>query len=186
MPPSDQVWRERGLRDAVLAGDERAWRALYDASFDSLYAYAQWRLGGLRHAAEELTQETWLVAVRRIGAFDPEQGPFLAWLRGIAANLIRNYLRRPRRLRLSVGDQEAADDTGRRETAEEIARALAALPEDQEAVLREKYLEQRSVEEIAAQWGRSAKAIESLLSRARVAFRGVYPTPDAAPAKERK
>ena len=38
MKSSERVWRERGLRDAVLAGDEQAWRALYEAAFDGLRA----------------------------------------------------------------------------------------------------------------------------------------------------
>jgi hypothetical protein len=33
MPEGDHVWRERGLRGAVLAGDERAWRTWYDECF---------------------------------------------------------------------------------------------------------------------------------------------------------
>src|SRR5262249_17374127 len=143
-----------------------------------------------RHAAEELTQETWLVAVRRIRGFDPEQGAFLAWLRGIAVNLIRNYLRRPRpplsHAEQAAPDENALRESARREAAEEIARVLAALSEDQEAVLRAKYLEQRSVEEIAAEWGRSAKAIESLLTRARAAFRAAYPAPETAPLSEER
>jgi RNA polymerase sigma-70 factor (ECF subfamily) len=90
MTASERGWRERGLRDAVLAGDERAWRALYDEAFAGLYAYVLWRCGGLRDRADEIVQETWLTAVRRIAAFDPGQGAFAAWLRGIAVNLLRN------------------------------------------------------------------------------------------------
>src|SRR5262249_4884923 len=52
-----------------------------------------------------------------------------------------------------------------------IARTLDALPERQEAVLRAKYLEQMSVAQIAGAWGESEKAIESLLTQARAAFR---------------
>ena len=48
-------------------GDEEAWRSWYDESFDALYAYALWRCAGLRDHADEVVQETWLVAVRRVG-----------------------------------------------------------------------------------------------------------------------
>src|SRR2546423_1148925 len=58
-----------------------------------------------------------------------------------------------------------------RERAERIAAALAQLPERYEAALRMKYLDRRSVAEMAAEWGETEKAIESLLSRARAAFR---------------
>ena len=51
---------------------------------------------------------------------------------------------------------------------------LASLSERHEAVLRAKYLEQHSVADIAAEWDETPKAVESLLSRARAAFREAY------------
>src|SRR5438034_448236 len=48
MHSSDRVWRERGLRSAVLAGDERAWQAWYDESFTGLHAYGPWPCSRLR------------------------------------------------------------------------------------------------------------------------------------------
>ena len=58
-----------------------------------------------------------------------------------------------------------------RERSERIAQALAALPEQYEAVLRAKYLELQTVEQIAAVRNETPKAVESLLTRARAAFR---------------
>jgi RNA polymerase sigma-70 factor (ECF subfamily) len=55
-----------------------------------------------------------------------------------------------------------------------VAVALAALPDHYESVLRAKYLDRLTVEAIALQRGDSQKAIESLLSRARQAFREAY------------
>src|SRR5439155_24980839 len=100
--PSDRVWREHGLRTAVLAGDEQAWRTWYEESFNGLHAYVCWRCAGLRDLADELVQETWLTAVRRVRSFDPECASFAAWLRGIAANVLRNHLRARRRVRPTV------------------------------------------------------------------------------------
>ena len=51
--------------------------------------------------------------------------------------------------------------------AEQIAEVLDAMPERQEAALRAKYLDGLSVNEIAASWNETPKAVESLLSRAR-------------------
>jgi RNA polymerase sigma-70 factor (ECF subfamily) len=187
MESSERAWRERGLRDAVLAGDEKAWRALYAAAFDGLRAYAHWRCAGLCDLADEVVQETWLVAVRRIRAFAPESGSFAGWLRGIAANLLRNHLRRQvhrnGRLRKSAkGIVEPADaPLQRREEAERVARALAELPEHYEAVLRAKYLDGQSVADIAAERGESPKAVESQLTRARQAFREVYESKERTP-----
>ena len=183
MHPSERVWRERGLRGAVLAGDERAWQTWYDESFEALYAYVRWRCARLADLTDEVVQETWLTAVRRVRAFDPERGSFLTWLRGIAANVLRNHLRRRRAAgAVPAGEppaaESAADVLEKRETAEQVARALAALPEHYEAVLRGKYLEQKSVAEIAAERGDSPKAVESLLTRARQAFREAYQQPE--------
>jgi RNA polymerase sigma-70 factor (ECF subfamily) len=173
----DAAWRERGLLKAVLAGDEAAWRTWYEESFDGLYAYVLWRCAGLRDLADEVVQETWLTVVRRIGTFDPDRGRFAGWLRGIAANVLRNHLR-GRRKALPPWDgrpADVADDLPeRQDRAERIAAALTALPERYEAVLRAKYLDQQSMAEIAAAWHDTPKAIESLLTRARQAFREAY------------
>jgi RNA polymerase sigma-70 factor (ECF subfamily) len=181
MHGGDSVWRERGLRSATLAGDEQAWRTWYEESYPALYAYVAWRCAGLRDLADEVVQETWLTAVRRLRRFDPERAPFAAWLRGIAANILRNHFRgqarRGRRLRPLSGEY-AAPTRADRHRAEAVARALAALPERYEAVLRAKYLEQQSVADIAAAWDETPKAVESLLSRARQAFREIYTDPE--------
>lgn len=175
MLPIERIRHEESLRRAVLAGDDAAWRALYDGAYEALWAYVVWRAAGLRDLAEEVTQETWLVAVRRLRDFEPRQAPFLAWLRGIAANVLRNQLRNQARLRQPLtGDEAAEPGNEKREQAETISVTLADLPEHYEAVLRAKYLDLLSVEEIAAEWDQSAKAIESLLTRARTAFRDAY------------
>src|SRR5438128_1812523 len=135
MPSGDRVWRELGLRSAVLAGDEQAWRAWYEESFAGLDAYVLWRCAGLRDLADDIVQDTWLTAVRRVRTFDPERGSFAGWLRGIAVNVIHHHLRRVRSnnhvTASGLADRPAPADTSleRRETAERIARALAGLPE---------------------------------------------------------
>src|SRR5207248_2395502 len=139
----DHVGHELRLRAAVLAGDERAWRALYDQTADRLRSYVHWRCAGLHDLADEVVQETWLTAVRRVREFDPAQGRFAAWLCGIAANLIRNRLRGRRRqlgrVRELVGDRPAADPVAAsRERSERIAGALAELPPRYEEALRAK------------------------------------------------
>jgi RNA polymerase sigma-70 factor, ECF subfamily len=182
MNPLDRVQRESLLRAAVLAGNEDAWRAWYDETYDDLYGYVQWRCGGRRDWADEIVQETWLVAVRSVRRFDPKKAAFLAWMRGVAANVLRNDLRKRRR---SLKFQQPADGqldetcgngspSADRQREEQIAAALDALAEREEAVLRAKYLEGLSVAEIAEARGETPKAVESLLTRARQAFRRVY------------
>src|SRR5947209_5991407 len=175
-------WRERAIRDAVLAGNHAAWRAWYDEHFDRLSGYVSWRCGGLPDLTEDVLQETWLTAVHRLRAFDPAKGPFLAWLCGIAANAARNALRgRRRHDRRSRPLGRAPEppvppdpEAETRERAERVAVALAALPDHYETVLRAKYLDRQTVDEIAAARGDTPKAVESLLTRARQAFREAY------------
>src|SRR5215510_11133889 len=97
MRDRDRVWQEAALRRAVLAGDEAAWQTWYDRSYADLERYVCWRCAGLRDLAEDCLQDTWLTAVRRLRSFDPHRAAFAAWLRGIAANVIRNRLRDARR-----------------------------------------------------------------------------------------
>ena len=180
----DRVQRERLLRNAVLAGDQGAWQSWYDESYEPLYAYVHWRSGGLEDLAEEVVQETWLVAVRRVRRFDPGQGSFLAWLRGIAANVLRSRLRgrlvegrRGESLQGELSSDVPVDaELIRRERAERIAATLADLPEHYETVLRAKYLDGATVAQVAKASGQTPKAVESLLTRARQAFRERYRT----------
>jgi RNA polymerase sigma-70 factor (ECF subfamily) len=186
MPSGDRRWRERGLRSAVLAGDEAAWQTWYDETFPGLYAFVRWRCAGLSDWTDDIVQETWLTAIRRIRAFDPDQGSFADWLRGIAANLLRNQLRKrrptpslngqpaPEHAAQASAERTTADDHHRRDQAEQIALALSRLPERYEAALRAKYLDQQSVAQMANTWNETPKAIESLLTRAREAFREEY------------
>jgi RNA polymerase sigma-70 factor (ECF subfamily) len=170
----DRVGHEQRLRAAVLAGDEAAWRIWYDSAAPRLRAYVHWRCAGLSDLADELAQETWLTAVRRARSFRPAKGPFINWLRGIAANLIRNRLRALKRARPLAGGLPAPDGSVGRDRAEAVARALAELPPHYERVLRAKYLDGLSVLALADQSGDSVKAVESLLTRARQAFREAY------------
>ncbi len=175
MNGQDRLQREAMLRQAVLAGDETAWRAWCLELFDELDRFVLWRCGGRRDVADDVVQETWLTAVRRIRQFDPTRPGFLTWLRGIAANVRRNQARREKRIeRFSTNGEAAVDPAAavrHHERAEAIAEVLDGLSERQEAVLRAKYFDGLTVEEIAGSWGETPKAIESLLSRARAAFR---------------
>src|SRR6476469_176447 len=124
--------RERDLRDEVLTGDEQAWRWWYEESFAPLDAYVAWRCAGLRDLADDVLQETWLVAVRRLRSFDPAKGTFFDWLCGIASNAARTAIRARCRQKARSRSLAPADDKPAREAeerAERVAAALAGLPD---------------------------------------------------------
>lgn len=186
MDENNRQWEERGLRDAVLRGDEKAWRIFYDQCFESLYAFIDFRTGHRQDRTEEIVQESWLVAVRRIGSFDPARGSFESWMRGIAAHLLRNQWRKWKRIekKEAAGAVSGESDPGNRfELAEQIGLALTAVPDRYRAVLRAKYEEKLSVSEIARRWSENPKAVESLLTRARNAFRRAYRSIEEEPQR---
>jgi RNA polymerase sigma-70 factor (ECF subfamily) len=181
---------EAALRAAILAGSTAAWDRLYARGAEPVHRFllarARQRLGPAwlrdHSLVDEAYQETWLVAVRRLDRFDPERAPFVAWLFGIAERVWLDVARRHGRGPQSLGVPEtgqatpAATDaeTDDVDTTEAIAAALAGLPPAYAAALREKYLENDDVRSIAARRGLGAKAAESLLGRARAAFRRLY------------
>jgi len=179
MTQDPRIRREKIMHRNVLAGNEDAWRTWYEEHFDDLFSYVWWRSRGHRDLAEEATQETWLTAVRKIRSFDPERADFRSWLRGIASNILRNHFRKTARRSLSTPFDEKAhgSDTAIGENnvptrpSQLVARALSDLPERYEEALRAKYFEGLSVLQIASAWGETVKAVESVLSRARQAFR---------------
>jgi RNA polymerase sigma-70 factor (ECF subfamily) len=175
MTDRSEPWAERARRDAVLAGDAIVWAGWVTELFDRVAGYVRWRCGGAAELADDVLQDTWLTASRRLRHFDPDRGPFEGWVCGIAANLVRNHLRaktrRASRTRPLTGDHPRPEAA---ERCERVAAALAALPDRYEQALWSKYLNGRSVAEIAAASGESEKAVESLLTRARQAFREAY------------
>jgi len=182
MTSDNDVQRDQLLRGAVLAGDEGAWQTWYTETYDDLYRYVRWRCAGLQDRADEIVQETWLTAVRRVRRFDPSRGSFRGWLRGIAANVLRNHLRTHRvsgKRQHGFDSEPVVDGTAEaplenRERSERIIAVLDALPERHEDVLRAKYLDGLSVAEIARSREETPKAVESLLTRARQKFRDIY------------
>ena len=170
---------EPALRLAALAGDAGAWQSLFASAFEAVAGYVRWRCGGRSDLVEDAIQEAWLTAARKLRAFDPARSRFAAWVCGIAANVCRNLvrqrLRAVKRVRPLVAVPEpAVPNSSRDHDPEAVARALAELPERYELALRLKYLEQRSVTEMARLLGDSEKAVESLLTRARQAFRSNF------------
>ena len=170
---------ESALRDAAIRGDGEAWRTLYELAVCEVSRFVRWRCGGRRDWAEDATQDAWLTAAKSLSRFDPAQGSFTGWVCGLAANVVRNRIRGWKRsvgrvapLTTDVaGHPEVEPD---RETAFRVLETLAGLPDRFERALRAKYLDGFSVNDIAERWGETPKAVESLLTRARLAFRENY------------
>jgi RNA polymerase sigma-70 factor (ECF subfamily) len=131
------------------------------------------RCGGEREVAEDITQETWLRALRDWRANGLPEVP-LAWLRVVARNLILNHVRHPDPLPLdSVSPADvlaAVDDNGASESAEiasVVRHALARMSDPEARLLEAFHFDRCKVSQIAAAYGVSERAVEGRLRRAR-------------------
>jgi RNA polymerase sigma-70 factor (ECF subfamily) len=161
-------------------------RAVYRSTIDELYGYVSRRCGAERELAEDITQETWLRAVRTWHRKGLPKEP-IAWLKTVAHNLICNEFRRavPVSLDGISPDQmlEAMDD-GRAHDSADLAtvvnRALARLPKDHARLIEAFHYERRKVAQIAETFGISERAVEGRLRRAREHLRRELETALAA------
>jgi RNA polymerase sigma-70 factor (ECF subfamily) len=174
---------------SLRRGEPGAARALLERHLEALYEFAHWRLAGDRAATEDLVQDTLVVALEKLERFDGRSS-LHAWLVGIARNKLRERRRAERGRRAVPIDEllESADPEIERvlaevereplpdgvleeeETRELVGAALSSLPPEYRRALVAKYVDELSVAEIARAAGKSEKAVESLLTRARTAF----------------
>jgi len=177
-----------GLRQRhPTAGPEE----LFRRHVDPLYEFAHYRLGGDRALVEDVVQDTLLVALEGLSGFDVRSS-LHTWLCGIAKNKIRAH-RRKRRPRLIEDVLEESDPEihailaavdreplpewvlERHETQEMVGATLSSLPPEYRDALVAKYVEGLSVADIARREGPGRdKAVESRLTRARLAFAKVF------------
>jgi RNA polymerase sigma-70 factor, ECF subfamily len=180
MPERGSLERRTELQ-AIFA-DERQFRPWYDVAARRVYAYLFGRCGGDASLAEELTQLTFMDALRRRDTYDG-RADSITWLIAIGRNRLLDHLRRMerderRRLRIVVREiaiedrRDAAWQT--HEDRDDIVRAMRLLPATQRAALILHHVDGLSVRDVAAAMGRSQTAVESLLSRGRERFRTVY------------
>ena len=144
-------------------------RRIYRDTIDDLYRYVARRCDRDRDLAEDVTQETWLRAVRSWHADGVPDRP-LAWLTTVARNILANHFRRRPAVPLddaiagSVAAEEAVVPDIRLSLVE---RALARLPIPQLRLLEAFHFRRQRLSEIAEANGISERAVEGRLRRAR-------------------
>lgn len=178
---------EAKLVEKLSSGDSAAMEEFYNIYRSRLYTLVLEQVDRDQAIAEDLVQETFLAA---LGSLDKFRGDsqLYTWLRSIALHKINDFYRRkvrePRPKESSpdfdamkqleqIGDDEPATLTVMEfeEIRQSVRQALEGLPQDYQAVLVLKYLEEMPVLEISQIMGRSPKSVEGLLSRARKAMR---------------
>ncbi len=182
-----QLEEDKALGRRVAGGSDAAFEDFFHEYFPRLYRFALGRVNGDEAAAEEVVQRTMCRVVRNISGYRGEALLF-TWLCQICRNEIASVFR-ARRLdpnrELLLEDYPAVQaaleslsvDSGpeRSRSADEIARFVRAtleyLPGRYACVLEMKYIRGCSVDEIGEALNISSKAAESVLSRARAAFK---------------
>ena len=157
----------------AAAGERDAVRSLLDDAGPVVYGFVFARLGGNAGVAEDIVQETFLEAVRSAHGFRGESA-LTTWLCTIARRRLARHYEGERRQEVArsslsvVPNEVGAVSFDDRDV---IVRALGSLSVLHRQVLVLKYLDDRSVGEIASELGRSRVQVQSLLQRARDGLR---------------
>ena len=158
---------ERLLIEAAQ-GDPEKFEALYEIHFDRVYRYVAGRVYD-RATTEDLTSEVFYRALANLPGYQWRGVPFLAWLLRIAANAIvdrSKHAARERCLPDDPPDSRLDPDWRAIEHRARLFRLVKQLPETQGRVVYARFVEQRSIREIAAELGKSEGAIKQLQLRA--------------------
>jgi RNA polymerase sigma-70 factor (ECF subfamily) len=187
--PFNESWRQLALQ-----GDEAALRRLTAETLPALYRFCFYRVGRNQHLCEEVVQETLLRVLRDLERYEPDRsgGNLFPWLTGLARNEIQRVLGRERATTAlqtlwermdrelmavfaKLESEPLSDELlQREETRELVNAAMAQLPPHYRQALEAKYVSGESTRTIAERWRMTEKATESLLSRARAAFRAAF------------
>ena len=156
---------ERLLIEAAQR-DPRRFAELYEHHFDRVYAFIARRAGD-REEAEDLTAEVFHHALANLGRFEWRGIPFVVWLLRIARNALADRWQRAAREReepaLEAGEGEIPGEVERRAMLSEL---VGRLPRDQQRVIVERFVEQKSIHEIAQALRRTDGAVKQLQFRA--------------------
>jgi RNA polymerase sigma-70 factor (ECF subfamily) len=160
----------------MLARDRKAAADFVQKFAGPVAAYIRSRLQPRLQDVDDIVQDTFLTALRSISNYRAD-APLRTWILGIARHKVEDHYRD--RLRHALLPDDAADladdprldallDQSR--TEQRTASILGLLPEHYRVVLLWRYWEQRSAAEMAEKTGKTAKAVERLLARARDEF----------------
>jgi RNA polymerase sigma-70 factor (ECF subfamily) len=169
---ADASRRDDMLARCIAAGDKDAWGLFFDRYSTWAFRFAYRHLGGNHADAEDLCSEIMLTAAKSAGKFDHRRGDLDSWMYGIARHCVSRFCRgRKINQPIDIDIPDPGSPTDRSHTKDIVNRALAGLPERQASALIAMYVQGYTTDEIARGIGTTPKAAESLLVRARVAFR---------------
>jgi RNA polymerase sigma-70 factor, ECF subfamily len=172
-PTRESTEHVRELVARGQQGDRDALEELYLIHFDRIYSYLHVSVGN-RHDAEDLTTQTFLKMLEKIGSFRWQSAPFSAWLFRIAHNLAMDHFRSRRRWQPEEevpeppGDEEPSAELVAMRTIgrESMLKLIERLSPEQQQVLTLKFVFNLPNAEVAAILDKTEGAIKSLQHRA--------------------
>ena len=144
---------------------------LYENNFNRVYAFVARRVKD-REEAQDVTAEVFHEALKNLGGFQWRGVPFAAWLLRIAANALADrWQRAARSVEVPAEDAQIENGADIVDAAEVERRAMLfqlvdRLPKDQRLVVMRRFVDQKSIREIAHELGRSDGAVKQLQFRA--------------------
>jgi len=158
-----EAQQERALVEAAQA-DPARFLEIYERHFHRVWAYVI-RRTGQRAEAEDVTSEVFRRALENLGDYEWRGAPFFAWLLKIAANTIANRWQKTGR---ETGDAppDIAEHDADLERRAMVFELIERLPYAQRRVIELRYLEERSLLEIADELGKTEGAVKQLQRRA--------------------
>jgi RNA polymerase sigma-70 factor, ECF subfamily len=177
IPARDSPEHVRELVARGQKGDRDALEELYLIHFDRIYSYLHVSVGN-RHDAEDLTTQTFLKMLEKIGSFRWQSAPFSAWLFRIAHNLAMDHFRARRRWQPEEevpeppGEEEPSAELEAMQTIgrESMLKLIERLSPEQQQVLTLKFVFNLPNAEVAAILDKTEGAIKSLQHRALVSL----------------
>ena len=156
----DRLLIEAAQRDPARFVD------LYERYVDRVYAFVSRRTGN-RAVAEDITSEVFEQALRTIGRFEWRGVPAAAWLFRIASNAIADHWRdRAHDSHDPVPDVPDADELEQIESRIALSRHVEQLPDLQRQVIRMRFIDEKSIRDVAVALERSEGAVKQLQLRA--------------------
>lgn len=165
----DRLQVEAAQRDPSRFAD------LYEQNFYRVYAYIVRRVGD-RHQAEDLTADVFGEALAGIRKFEWRGVPFAAWLLGIASRILADYWKRSGREACNPAPEPNASVPADFERSAMLFQLVDRLPEAQFRVIHMRFVEQKSIREIASELDRSEGAVKQLQLRAIQSLRAAMET----------
>jgi RNA polymerase sigma-70 factor (ECF subfamily) len=176
--PGDAAAEVWALVERAQAGESEAFGHIYERYMDTVFRFIYFRVGN-RQLAEDLTSDTFLRALKRIGSFTWQGRDLGAWLVTIARNLVADHFKSGRyRLEITTGDvldpeKEDRCLEGTPETAVvdhisnvTLLTAVKQLNPEQHECIVLRFLLGFSVAETAQAMGKNEGAIKALQYRA--------------------